>query len=142
MVKLLKYLFIFCSLLVVLLMCCTNNEEKVKTTLGQEFSLRIGQIAQINRDELEIKFEQVVEDSRCPKGVTCIWAGQVSCELQIKDKESSSNVKLTEPGSPGAPNQITYKKYRIFYHIQPYPEANKKISHEDYELILKIEKLL
>ena len=137
-----RYVFyLLFALLLGLSIGCTSVGEKVKTSFGQEFSLRIGQSAQIGENELEIKFEKVTEDSRCPKGATCIWAGQVSCEVLITGKEYSSYLTLTELGLTDFPNQTIYKNYRLVYRVQPYPEVSKKISVEEYRLILIIEKL-
>ena len=137
-----RYVFyLLFALLLALSIGCTSVGEKAKTPFSQEFSLRIGQSEQIGDAELEIKFEKVTEDSRCPKGATCIWAGQVSCEVLIKDKKYSSYLTLTEPGLTNFPNQTIYKSYRLVYHVQPYPELSKKISAEEYRLVLIIEKL-
>ena len=46
-----------------------------KDSLGQEFSLRIGRKVTLRDTELKIRFVSVIEDSRCPKGVNCVWQG-------------------------------------------------------------------
>jgi hypothetical protein len=136
---LLKYIFILSTLILMLLIGCANTGEKVEASLGEEFSLQIGQIAQIDKEELEIRFEKVLADSRCPKGVTCIWAGQVRCQLRIKDKEAWTDLEIVEPGLTNPPSLIINRAYKIFYHIQPYPEAGKEITPDEYQLILKVE---
>jgi hypothetical protein len=35
----------------------------------------------------------------------------------------------------------TYKKYVFTFRVQPYPELGKKISTEDYRVLLTIEKI-
>ena len=135
-----KYISIFCTLILMLSIGCASTEEEVIASLGQEFSLQIGQIAQIDKEEFEIRFEKVLEDSRCPKGVTCVWAGRVRCELKIKDKETSTDLEIAEPGLTDSPSLIINKEYKIFYHIQPYPEAGKEIAPDEYRLILKVGK--
>ena len=35
-----------------------------------------------------LRLQSVFDDSRCPKGVTCIWAGEVSATVEVyKDKK-------------------------------------------------------
>ena len=47
-------------------------------------------------------FDRVVEDSRCPANVVCIWAGEVVIELTVTDADTSAVVRLfLEPGSGG-----------------------------------------
>ena len=45
--------------------------------LGQPFKLKYGETAQLSDDPLRITFNSVVEDSRCPLKVQCVWAGRV-----------------------------------------------------------------
>jgi hypothetical protein len=137
-----KHIFyILVALSLVLSLSCAVIDEKVKVAFGQEFSLQIGQSAQVGQGELEIKFVKVTEDSRCPRGATCIWAGQVSCEVLITGKGYSSPLIITEPGLRDSPNKMIFKNYRLNYHVQPYPEVNKKIAIEEYRLTLTIEKV-
>jgi hypothetical protein len=79
-----------------LLIGCTSNT--VKASLGKEFTLAIGQSATISSENLKIEFLDVTADSRCPKDVECVWAGEVSCSLQITQNGISEQVKLTQPG--------------------------------------------
>lgn len=134
-----KYIFILSTLILMLFTGCTNTEENVKASLGEEFSLQIGQSAQINKERLEIRFDKVLADSRCPKGVTCIWAGEVRCLLKVKDKETWTDLEIVEPGLTNPPSVIINRQYKIFYHIEPYPEAGKEITSDGYRLALKVE---
>jgi len=54
---------------------CADTSNRVEVSLGQEFSLSVKQRAFIKGENLEIKFEEVIEDSRCPWEVTCVWEG-------------------------------------------------------------------
>ena len=84
--------------LILLLSGCSGRPSELKASPGQEFSLSIGQSALITGENIQIKFEEIVEDSRCPKDVTCVWAGRVSCIVRLTDGESSDEMVLTEPG--------------------------------------------
>ncbi len=54
---------------------CTT--PAVTASLGEPFTLGPGQSASIPGEDLTVRFAEVVSDSRCPAGVTCIWAGEV-----------------------------------------------------------------
>ena len=125
----------------VLLAGCTGNSGEAKAALSQQFSLSPGQSAIITGENLKIKFEAVLEDSRCPKNVTCIWEGRVRCLVQVMDNGSSEKVELTEPGLNARPVQQTHKNYRFTFHVEPYPEAGKDIAGTEYRLLLSVEKL-
>ncbi len=135
---------IFASWLVLLPGLCTGcagGDGLIKSSLGQEFSLHIGQTAQIENEQLSIQFKSVAGDSRCPRSVQCFWAGEVKCDVVITHKGSLSNIILTQPGAEQS-SEATYKDYRLIYSVEPYPETPKQISTADYRLILTVEKLL
>jgi hypothetical protein len=128
------------NLLLGLYIGCAPEYEIVKAELGQEFSLHIGQTAQIESEQLSIRFKGISEDSRCPTGVQCFWAGVVSCDVEVTHKGSSSDITLTQPGAEQS-SEATYIDYRLIYSVEPYPEAGKQISTAEYKLNLTVEKL-
>ena len=132
----LKFLIISITLSTISLVVagCSSNA----VSLGQEFSLRIGESASIRGEELQVRFLEVTEDSRCPRGATCIWEGRVSCLVEITYSESLESVLLTEPGSSDFPPEQSFHEYRLAYHIEPYPQAGAEIAEEEYQLHLKI----
>jgi len=133
-----KFLIITLMLSTILFVVSACNSDTV--SLGQEFSLRIGESASIRGEELQVKFSEVTEDSRCPTGVVCIWEGRVSCLVEITYRESLHQVELTEPGLTSWPPENTFKEYKIAYHVEPYPQAGTEIVAEDYRLFLRISK--
>ncbi|MFZ0834764.1 MAG: hypothetical protein WAM92_17170 [Mycobacterium sp.] len=44
--------------------------------LGEAFTLAAGRSANIVGEPLTPEFDQVLEDSRCPRQVNCSWTGQ------------------------------------------------------------------
>jgi len=113
-----------------------KNGDKVG--LGQEFSLAVGQGALITGEGLGIKFVEVLEDSRCPKGATCIWEGKVDVIIELTDGGSSYQMTLSQPGLSDQYSSETYKGYKFSFNVNPYPEADKQISPDEYRLSLII----
>jgi len=133
-----KFLMITLMLSTISFVVAACNSDKV--SLGQEFSLRIGESASIRGEELQVRFLEVTEDSRCPTGVVCIWEGRVSCLVEITYRESLHQVELTEPGLTSWPPENNFNEYKIAYHIEPYPQAGTEIAIEEYRLDLRISK--
>jgi hypothetical protein len=134
-----KYLYCLLILLLGLLIGCAGMSQ-LKTSLGQEVSLRIGQTVQIKNEPLSIRFNGVTGDSRCPKGVQCFWAGEVKCDVTVTYQGTSSDITLTQHGGTAAYPQ-TYQDYIFSFSVEPYPEAGKQIKPEEYRLNLTVEKL-
>ena len=128
--------------LVLLLVGCAGGGGPIKASLGQEFTLAVGQTAEITGENLSMTFLEVVEDSRCPKNVTCIWAGRVSAVVEIKDGGPVYKMVLTEPGLTDTSSRETYQGYSLSFHVTPYPEAGKKIAAGEYRLSLTVTRAL
>lgn len=54
-----------------------------KPALGTPFDLKINQSALIESENIEVKFLRVLEDSRCPTNVNCVWSGQLIAEVAV-----------------------------------------------------------
>jgi hypothetical protein len=138
----LKYGLLLGSLLVsAALSCCQGGANTIKPSLDNEFSLGIGQVAELQGEHLTIQFEGIQEDSRCPKGAMCIWQGRVRSLIQINGNGPAAGLSLTEPGLSSARGKDTYKRYEFTSHVEPYPEVGKQISSKDYRLFLVIRKM-
>lgn len=67
---------------------------------GEEFSLRIGERAQlVDARPVTFVFEHVLEDSRCALNVKCVWEGRASVVIRAAasgaDHAGHSSVALT-----------------------------------------------
>lgn len=136
----LRFTLLAALLLLLFLAACGGEAAEVKANLDQEFSLAIGQSASIQGEELKLKFLEVINDSRCPEHVMCVWQGQASCLVEITYIESVQKVTLTQPGLTEEPSQIDFNDYLIEFNLTPYPEAGKGIKDSDYRLQLVVTK--
>lgn len=89
-------------------------------------------------DDYTVKFSEVITDSRCPKGVTCVWAGEVVFELAI-----SKNGKLisTETFKIPPTSYTIEERKALFidgelklylYNVLPFPETEKQTEKTAY----------
>ena len=132
--------FFVLALTIVLVASSCGGADSLRVRINDEFSLSVGQRAFIADENLEIRFKEVLDDSRCPRGVTCFWAGRVSCVLELIHTDSPYRMVLTEPGLTDEYTKERYEGYEISFHVTPYPEAGKKIAEDTYRLHLIISK--
>ena len=137
-----KRIFIIIGLLIVLLLpavslSCVVRAAISKRHLGQEFTLPVGKTADIDGEGLSIKFEEVIGDSRCAKGVECVWAGEAKCRLLINILGSPAEMILTQPGGDIAATDY-FLQYKVSFKLEPYPEAGKQIAASDYKLVMTV----
>jgi hypothetical protein len=68
--------------------CSVSTVSEVPT--GRDFEIAVGESAQIQGTTLTLTFEDVPEDSRCARDVTCVWAGNARVHLSVQGSSPSS----------------------------------------------------
>lgn len=110
-----------------------------EVSLDKEFTISVGQSVSVKGEDLTITFVEVVSDSRCPTGATCIWAGEASSLIEITDSASTYRKVLTEPGS-SSPTKADFTGYEVMFNLLPYPVLGKETKAKDYLLKLIVSK--
>lgn len=61
--------------------------KKITYNVGEQFTLRFSKSAVVigENKQFEIKFIDLIEESRCPPDVQCFWQGQVGVKIKIND---------------------------------------------------------
>ena len=103
---------------------------------GHEFKLKVGQEVKVHEAGIKVSLNAVVEDSRCPTGVQCIWAGNGKVSVRLsKDKSEAVSVEL----NTGEPKSSTYEGYEVrLVRLDPYPKNGSTISKDDYVATLMV----
>lgn len=110
-----------------------DTSDVITAALGLPFELRIGQRVRI--DGLVITFVAISEDSRCPEGVQCIWAGRVKVSVRVQHNgEALGDYDLTEGAMrEGDVGEIVVAGYLLrLLGVEPYPMVGAQIGDEEY----------
>lgn len=108
-----------------------------EAALDQEFEIKLGQQVSIKREGLKISFSNVTEDSRCPTGVDCIWAGNGKVVLKLSKVRKRTAWMTLNTGVD--PKQDDYREYDIkLVNLNPYPKKDSKIKKRDYVATLVV----
>jgi hypothetical protein len=105
---------------------------------SQRIQLHIGQSRSPDGTSARVKFVQVLEDSRCPEGLQCVWAGRARIELEVNDGRSSETVEL----STGSEEEGTAKAGGLVIHfaqLDPHPEEGQTTEPSEYVATLDVE---
>lgn len=114
------------------------QEEKAETPkIG--IRLDLGEI--ITTEELAIEFMEVMEDSRCPTDVVCVWAGRAVVKLGVSaDGVTSEEVEvIVGKANENLIAEISGFKFYASV-LVPHP-TTKNMGNRDYKLIVTKEKL-
>ena len=116
------------------------QKDVVEASLDSSFQIKHNQTAIIESENLSIKFVNVVEDSRCPVGVKCIWAGQAEIEVEIKhkDKEPEKIVLISQAGREElAETQVDDYLIRLLK-VEPSRQKDVELQLSDYIIMIKV----
>lgn len=111
----------------------------LKVVMDKAFILKVGEVGLIEDLNRRIEFREVAEDSRCPKGVDCIWAGNAKVRLYVRDGEKEPVV--VELNTAAGNNSANAGGLTIsLVSLDPYPVSGTEIASDDYRATLKISK--
>lgn len=108
------------------------------------YSSALGIGEQLNFGNKTIKFKELLTDSRCPKEVTCIWAGEAKVLVEVFQKGKSRGEKIIVVAGGG--NSSTFLN-ELFPEgsfslsglaLAPYPSAGNPTKPSDYKLTLEV----
>lgn len=90
--------------------------------LDQPFTLHTGQA--ITAEGLTVRFDGVIEDSRCPTKVVCAWSGRASVNVMIKRANQPELAYiLSTRSSPTPTERLFYLDYTLtLSDVTPRPE--------------------
>ena len=93
-----------------------------------------------------IQFKKVITDSRCPKDVTCIWAGEAKVLIAVMENGREVEEKIITLAVK-KDFQLSFLNSEVIYSINalnlyPYPTSTHKIKESEYCLIIQLNKKL
>lgn len=131
------------TLLLLLLICplaCASNPagQGNPQDAGTPVVLAPGESRRIPDTDLTISFVRVVEDSRCPTGVTCIREGDAAVLLRVDKPGIPASEMTLHTSGPGAVEQSVDNVTIRLAGVTPYPAADSKPRPDEYRVTLLI----
>ncbi len=127
---------LFFGLLLILASGCPEQPS------GGTLEISYGQTAEVPGEQMKATFTAAT-DSRCPKDVDCVTAGEAKVSLTVDKGGASEAIELTakglcheEDGSCGSEAIALGYRFRLLS-LNPYPEQDVMPNPEDY--VVKVE---
>ncbi len=115
-----------------------NPASPSQAALGEAFTLKPSGMAVVQGEDLQIGFDRVLSDSRCPRGTRCITEGEAIIRVWLFKRprgRTENDLRTTPPSAAGA----LYEGYLItLVALEPYPEADRPIRSSDYVVTLLV----
>ena len=109
-----------------------QNDSAIKVKVGKQ--------KKFSRSKINVKFVSLVEDSRCPEGTNCVWAGNAKIKVVLSSPDGGSEtVEMnTNLGAKGA----TLGAYAVnLISLTPTPKANVRLNRNAYTATFTIARL-
>ena len=93
----------------------------------------------VTSDGLKIEFVELVEDSRCPTDVECVWAGNAKIKVRVTKNGKSQLLALEMVTKGMKPN---FGNYRLkLKALTPEPRSNVRINRNGYVATIEVTKV-
>ena len=103
--------------------------QKTRGVRGGAVEIQIGEEKKIGG--LRIAFEGVAEDSRCPEGVVCVWAGNARAHFSATDR-GGERVEF-DLNTGVQPFAHRFGGYTIrLEKLAPHPHVNREAKVDEY----------
>lgn len=141
-----KLLFITCAVVLMAASCSKSDKENNSCgdssfTLNNPFTLCFGNTAYQSGQNFNVKFEKLVEESRCPTDVQCIWAGRASVALVLSHEGTVETDTLSLGDFTGTTHSDStlFAGYKIkLLEVLPTPVSTVQTAESDYKVKLLI----
>jgi len=130
----------FICLIIAFLSTISCSNENV---FEQYISLDFGETSTIEQGGFDIEFIDLVEESRCPSNLDCIWEGRAVVSLALTNVETINVELATENNIDGTSKLTTiYNNFLIeLLTINPQPINDVLVPKEEYVVILEVTEL-
>jgi len=133
-----KYLFLF-GFLICSISLSAQDQEAIRI-----FNSVLKGGERLEFGDKSIRFKAVISDSRCPKDVTCVWAGEAKVLIEIFEKGILINEKQVVINPYNIDEiPIQFSAGDVIYSITalrlfPYPSATSFKDKMDYSLEMQV----
>lgn len=132
----LKKIFTFMCL-VLLVNACDWNQS---FNLEEPFKLKYQQTKINTVEDLEVTFDKVVSDSRCPEEMMCVWAGNAEVQLTFQAGDQKETFILNTGADPKAKTLFGYTV--SLTDLSPANSVNNPPAQRDYIATVIISKVI
>ncbi|MEZ0451894.1 hypothetical protein ACR78Z_00950 [Sphingobacterium thalpophilum] len=137
--------FILICLICALTICC-SPQKVIERAGSRHIELTEGQESPVKGSPIRVKFKGISEDSRCPQGANCIWAGVAVAQIEIRDQSAEPvilDLATTDLQQSGYQKSAIYKSYSFsLLSVDPYPTQQHAVHtlKGKYKIAITVQK--
>lgn len=135
------------------LACCKNKggsrstdaqkvydlNSSINLELGELTSTALGKLFYTKKYDTYFIVSDITNDSRCPKGATCVHAGNATVEIMVINEGKETSFLSIYPSDKSRIVRSNLGSFDlVIEELQPYPVLDKKIKKEEYRLKFRL----
>lgn len=120
---------LFAPILLLMSNCTTQSQAQTSESGNNTITIGINKTAKIPNSKINLEFKNIVEDSRCPVDVTCVWEGIAIVDVNINSgKETEDFQVATRDFQPkNATKSFSFSGYKFtLTDLKPYPGGKEE----------------
>ena len=123
--------------LVLVAAACSSSPARPTSSVDTRVTVPIGQTVTIAATSASVRFESVLEDSRCPADANCVWQGQAAVTLTVVASGRPVSIELRS--DPAAARAASVNGLRFeWVQLDPYPFSSRPTQPGDYRLTIRV----
>jgi hypothetical protein len=116
-----------------------QDGEKTPPQRGEPFQLKARETRELAEPHLRVRFDTVSQDSRCPIGVQCVWAGDASVEITLEKPPAAAETRTLHT-SGRFDREADYAGLVVrLVSLEPNRRDGVTIAPEDYRVTLVVD---
>ena len=124
----------FVAWIVAVLAIAAAHTGPIDPELGRPFEMKPAEVVEIQG--LRITFEGISEDSRCPTGAQCIWAGDAAATFTFQKRPADALQRVLHTNSRFE-RQAECDTFIVrLEDVKPYPKQSARTAPEDYRAVI------
>lgn len=124
--------------------CSQLADLNVNIVYDEPYEINVKTISKTIDSQYFVKFDSVLNDSRCPQGAVCVWEGYAKVRFIISDSikgGQSQPIELFTLQQNEMSNEAFYKNIKIkLIELTPYPSIKSEPKYGKYRAKIIISK--
>lgn len=138
-----KWMIIFSGILAAIMFMGCETDPEGTSTLPLNDTIEIANFdTKYNyENQISIRMDSVLSDSRCPSNVICVWEGNAEVRFIFTEENLQTGFVLNTHGGSKFNTDTIISGYQIrLLNLSPYPEEPGEILQVEYSSEIFIEK--
>jgi hypothetical protein len=122
---------------VLLATSCSGSPARPAGPIDTNVTIALGQRAVIAPTAASVRFDSIIEDSRCPADVYCVWAGRAGAKLAVVIDASEQPFELHSDPEATRAQSVGDLRFE-WIQLDPYPMVSRPTQPGDYRLTIRV----